>query len=71
MENLFVEENLASVLVHGDREIIMSRFGRRGHPNLVAHNHRRGPTAIRNFRLPFDVIRFAPLQGQSDRFGLA
>src|SRR6476659_2730011 len=46
VEDGFVEENLAGFGIHADGIKIMAIDCRRGHPDLAAHHHRCGPTAM-------------------------
>ena len=71
MNQLFVEPNSTGFGIHADGEEIMAIFRRRGQPDLAAHHDRRGPAAMRNFRFPFHVVRFAPGQRQAFGIGMA
>src|SRR5882762_5206632 len=64
VKHLFVESNLAGLSIHANGEEIVAilRCGRQ--PDLAAHHYGSGPTPVRNLRLPFDVVRFAPMQRQ-------
>ena len=71
MEKLFVAEDFAGVRVHTENEEIMTILGGGGQPDLAAQDGGRGPTAIGNGGFPLDVFRFAPMQRQAGRPGVA
>ena len=70
VKQVFVKENLARLFVHADGVEIVALDRRSRHPNLSAHDHRGGPSAMRNLRLPLHIVRLAPRQRQPDGFGV-
>src|SRR5438132_45462 len=70
VKHLFVEANLSGFCIHTDGEEVMAVLRRCRQPDLAAHHHRRGPTAIRDFRFPFDVVRLAPVKRKAAELGV-
>ena len=64
MKEFLVVPDLAGLGIHADDKKIVALGRGRGQPNLAAQDYRRGPAAIGDFRLPFDVVGFAPAQRQ-------
>ena len=64
LEESLVEQDLAGLAVHADREHLAAILSGGGHPNLPAPNDRRGPAAVVNRRLPTHILRLAERHGQ-------
>ena len=58
--NAAVEPDFPRPDVNADGKKIVSIGGRRCQPNLFAQDDRRGPATVRNFCLPFHMVRFIP-----------
>src|SRR5437899_152852 len=70
MKHLFVEANLSGFGLHADDEEIVPVFSSGGQPNLAAHDHGRGPAAIRNRSFPLDIFRLTPMQRKANDVGI-
>ena len=66
VKQFLVVHDFAGFGVDADGKELVAVFGRGGQPDLAVHDHRRGPAAVRNRRLPTDVFRFAPRERQAD-----
>src|SRR5271166_991330 len=67
----FVEANLAGFGIDTKGVEVMAILRRRGQPDLTPHHDRGGPTAIGDLRLPFDIVRLAPVKREAEAFGVA
>src|SRR5437867_1033966 len=71
LENLLVAQNLAGAAIDANDEQFAPVFRGCSEPDLVARNYGRGPCSAVNWRLPLNVLRFAPGQRQIAGVGAA
>jgi hypothetical protein len=71
MKKLFVEAHFSSVSIQTQDEEVVAVFSGGGQPDLAVHHNRAGPATIRDGSLPFDVLRFAPVEREADEPGVA
>src|SRR5262249_18727456 len=71
LEHFDVVDDLARMPVYAERKKRLAVGPSGGQPDVIAPDDGRRPTLIVNRRLPADVFRFAPLNRQTDRRGMA
>lgn len=67
VEDLHVVHDLAALAIDAHGKHLMPVGRGRGHPDLVAPDHGRGPAAIVDRGFPDDVLGIAPADGQACR----
>src|SRR5437868_1629692 len=68
VKELFIEADFSRLGIDADGKEIVTVHGCAGQPDLSSQDDRRGPSAVRNFRFPFDILSFAPVKRQPDSF---